>query len=103
MEKKLTAQSPETKSPDLAAENLAKLTALFPEGRHRGQRECGCPLKQLIGKTATDAEEKYGLNWHVASARPATWHSRLSGSPLSEVLDHVQTNNEECCLEEVIP
>ena len=27
----------------------------------------------------------------------------LSGSPLSEVLDHVQTNNEECCLEEVIP
>ena len=27
----------------------------------------------------------------------------LSGSPLSEVLDHVQTNAEECCLEEVKP
>jgi hypothetical protein len=27
----------------------------------------------------------------------------LSGSPLSEVLDHVQTNNGECCLEEVLP
>jgi superfamily I DNA and/or RNA helicase len=27
----------------------------------------------------------------------------LSGSPLSEVLEHVQTNHEECCLEEVVP
>jgi len=27
----------------------------------------------------------------------------LSGSPLSEVLDHVQTNHDECCLEEVAP
>ena len=28
---KLTAADPETKSPDLAAENLAALRALFPE------------------------------------------------------------------------
>ena len=29
--KRLTAADPETKSPDLAAENLARLRALFPE------------------------------------------------------------------------
>jgi adenine-specific DNA-methyltransferase len=59
----LTAKSPETKSPDLAAENLAKLKALFPEVVTEDGVNVDA-LKQLIGKTVTDAEEKYGLNWH---------------------------------------
>ena len=66
--KKLTAADPETKSPDLAAANLAALRALFPELVTEGPGGVAVNLdvlKQLVGdRTVTDAEEKYGLNWH---------------------------------------
>jgi adenine-specific DNA-methyltransferase len=60
---KLTAQSPETKSADQVAENLARLKSLFPEVVTEDGVNVDA-LKLLIGKTVTDAEEKYGLNWH---------------------------------------
>ena len=66
--KKLTASDPETKSPDIKAENLAALRALFPELVTEGADGVAVNLdvlKQLVGdRTVTDAEEKYGLNWH---------------------------------------
>ncbi len=66
--KKLTAADPETKSPDVQAENLAALRALFPELVTEGPDGVAVNLdvlKQLVGdRTVTDAEEKYGLNWH---------------------------------------
>lgn len=66
--KKLTANDPETKSPDLVAENVAKLKALFPETVTEGPSGAAVNvdvLKALVGdKTVTDTEEKYGLNWH---------------------------------------
>ena len=66
--KPLTAADPETKSPDFAADNLAKLRALFPELVTEGPGGVAVNLdviKQLVGdQTVTDAEEKYGLNWH---------------------------------------
>ena len=61
--KPLTAKDPETKTPDLIAENLATLKALFPEVVTEDGVNVDA-LKLLIGKTVTDAEEKYGLNWH---------------------------------------
>lgn len=65
---KFTAADPETKSPDLATANLAALRALFPELVTEGPDGVAVNLdvlKQLVGdKTVTDAEEKYGLNWH---------------------------------------
>jgi hypothetical protein len=65
---KLTTTDPETKSPDLVAENLARLKALFPELVTEGPDGVAVNLdvlKQLLGdRTVTDAEEKYGLNWH---------------------------------------
>jgi adenine-specific DNA-methyltransferase len=65
---KLTAHDPESKSPDLAAENLSKLKLLFPELVTEGEHGVAVNvdvLKQLVGdKTVTDADEKYGLNWH---------------------------------------
>ena len=65
---KLTAQDPETKSPDLAAENFAKLQALFPDLVTEGKDGVVVNLdvlKALVGdKTVTDGDEKYGLNWH---------------------------------------
>ena len=65
---KLTANDPETKSPDLVAQNLSQLKALFPELITEGPDGVAVNLdvlKQLVGdRTVTDAEEKYGLNWH---------------------------------------
>jgi adenine-specific DNA-methyltransferase len=65
---KLTAASPETHSPDLVAENLAALQALFPELITEGPDGVAVNidvLKALVGdKTVSDADEKYGLNWH---------------------------------------
>ena len=68
MMKKIDGQSPEAKSPDLVAENLAALRALFPELITEGPDGVAVNLdvlKSLVGdRTVTDAEEKYGLNWH---------------------------------------
>ena len=65
---KLIANDPETKSPDLVAENVSRLRALFPELVTEGPDGVAVNLdvlKQLVGdRTVTDAEEKYGLNWH---------------------------------------
>ena len=66
--KKLTANDPETQSPDLIQENIERLKALFPELITEGPDGAAVNvdvLKQLVGdKTVTDADEKYGLNWH---------------------------------------
>jgi adenine-specific DNA-methyltransferase len=65
---KLNPNDPETRSPDLVAENLARLKALFPELVTEGPDGTAVNvdvLKALVGdKTVTDADEKYGLNWH---------------------------------------
>ncbi len=65
---KIDAQSPEAHSADLKAENINKLKALFPELITEGLNGVTINhdvLKQLVGDaTVTDADEKYGLNWH---------------------------------------
>ncbi len=65
---KFTAASPEAQSTDLVAGNIEQLKALFPELITEG---AGGPavnvdvLKALVGDASvTDADEKYGLNWH---------------------------------------
>lgn len=64
----IDAQSPEAHSADLKAENIDKLKALFPELITEGPSGVAINqdvLKQLVGDaTVTDADEKYGLNWH---------------------------------------
>ncbi len=68
----LAAGSPESQSADLKAENIATLKVLFPELLSErivdGKPETAINvdvLKQLVGDTtASDADEKYGLNWH---------------------------------------
>lgn len=66
--KKLTADDPETRSPDLVAQNVERLKALFPELVTEGPNGAAVNvdvLKALVGDaTVTDADEKYGLNWH---------------------------------------
>ena len=65
---KLEATSPEAKSADLVAGNIEQLKALFPDLITEGPNGVTVNmdvLKTLVGdQTATDVEEKYGLNWH---------------------------------------
>ena len=65
---KITADEPQSKSRDVQAENLATLSAMFPELLTEGPDGVAVNLdvlKSLVGdRTVTDAEEKYGLNWH---------------------------------------
>ena len=65
---RIISTSPEAQSADLVAGNIEQLKALFPELITEGPNGIAVNvdvLKALVGdKTATDAEEKYGLNWH---------------------------------------
>jgi adenine-specific DNA-methyltransferase len=65
---KLTAQDTEAQSADIMAENIVQLKAMFPELLTENANGVAINvdvLKQLVGDaTVTDAEEKYGLNWH---------------------------------------
>ena len=65
---KLTAASHEAQSADLVAGNIDQLKALFPDLITEGPNGAAVNvdvLKSLVGdQTVTDADEKYGLNWH---------------------------------------
>ncbi len=65
---KIEAAGPEAQSANLVADNVAKLKALFPELVTEGPNGPAVNLdvlKALVGDaTLSDAEEKYGLNWH---------------------------------------
>lgn len=65
---KLEASSPQAQSADLVAANIEQLKALFPELITEGPNGVAVNvdvLKTLVcDQTVTDAEEKYGLNWH---------------------------------------
>ena len=64
----IDAASPLAQSADLVGGNIEQLKALFPELITEGPKGVSVNvdvLKALVGdQTATDADEKYGLNWH---------------------------------------
>ena len=61
--KKITANDPETRSADVVSDNLEHLKACFPEAFTEDKVDFEA-LKQLLGGTMDEREEKYGLNWH---------------------------------------
>ena len=61
--KKITAGDSASRSPDLIAENIEQMKALFPDAFTEGRVDFDV-LKQLLGGTVDEREEKYGLNWH---------------------------------------
>jgi len=65
---KIESQSREAQSADITAVNISQLKALFPELLAESANGVAINvdvLKQLVGDAViTDAEEKYGLNWH---------------------------------------
>jgi len=48
---------------DILAVNVEQLKSLFPEAFTEGKIDFDV-LKQVLGDTVDDGEEKYGLNWH---------------------------------------
>lgn len=65
---KIEATSPAAQSADLVNANIEQLKRLFPELVTEGANGVAVNidvLRALVGdKTATDSDEKYGLNWH---------------------------------------
>ncbi|MDA8126576.1 MAG: site-specific DNA-methyltransferase [Deltaproteobacteria bacterium] len=57
------ANDTESRSTDIIAGNIEHLKALFPEIVVEGKIDFEV-LKQIVGATLDDREEKYGLNWH---------------------------------------
>ena len=58
--------APDTKLPlasrDVSGERLAQLRVLYPEAFTEGKFDAA-KLSQLLGDSATDAPERYGLSW----------------------------------------
>ena len=61
--KKIAANEAAAYSADILSENIAQLSALFPEAFTEGKIDFEV-LKQLLGGAVDEREEKYGLNWH---------------------------------------
>jgi adenine-specific DNA-methyltransferase len=59
----IEANAPETRSADIVAGNVEQLKVLFPEAFTEDKVDFEV-LKQLLGETIEEREEKYGLNWH---------------------------------------
>ena len=68
--RKITADDPESRSADLVAKNLEELKRLFPEAFIEGKLAFEV-LRQLLGDTADDSPERYGLTWHGKKAARA--------------------------------
>jgi adenine-specific DNA-methyltransferase len=60
---KLTTADPTTRSADLLGENREHMKALFPEAFSEGKIDFEV-LKQLLGETVDEREERFGLTWH---------------------------------------
>ncbi len=60
---RIVAGDPETHSADIVADNLEQLKGLLPEAFTEGKVDFDV-LRQLLGDSVDEGEEKYGLNWH---------------------------------------
>jgi adenine-specific DNA-methyltransferase len=60
---KIEANDPAAQSADIVTDNLSQLQSLFPEAFAEGKVQFDT-LRQLLGGTVDEADEKYGLNWH---------------------------------------
>ena len=59
----IVAGDMESRSTDIIAKNLEHLKALFPNAFSEGKVDFDV-LRQLLGDTVDEREEKYGINWH---------------------------------------
>jgi len=89
---KIESGASESRSADLTGDNLARLKAMFPELVTEGPDGAAVNvdvLKALVGDaTVTDADERFGLNWH--GKRQAR---QLAVSPTTGTLRPVPTES----------
>ena len=64
--RRLTHQDPESRPPDLAEQRISLLKEAMPEVFADGKVDFAA-LKQLLGETIDDSDERYGLSWHGKS------------------------------------
>ena len=60
---KIEANDPAAQSADIVAGNLSQLQSMFPEAFAEGKVHFDT-LRQLLGDSIDEADEKYGLNWN---------------------------------------
>ena len=60
---RITAKDPESRSMDMVAENVSRLKAVFPDVFREGKVDFDA-LRQLLGDSVDEGDEKYGLSWH---------------------------------------
>jgi adenine-specific DNA-methyltransferase len=63
MVQQITPDDPEFRSTDIIAENLGKIRTLLPDAFTEGKVDFDI-LRQLLGESVDEGEEKYGLHWH---------------------------------------
>ena len=61
--KKINAGDPESSSADVVVDNLERLKGLFPDAFTEGNVDFDV-LRQLLGDSVDESDEKYGLSWH---------------------------------------
>ena len=61
--KRVTAEDPESGSPDVVAANVRELARLFPDAVAEGKVDFDT-LRELLGDAVDDGDERYGLSWH---------------------------------------
>ena len=61
--KRITAEDPESRSPDMVAANIREIARLFPDAVAEGKVDFES-LRELLGDAVDDGDEKFGLIWH---------------------------------------
>jgi adenine-specific DNA-methyltransferase len=61
--KPIQSEDPLAKSDELVSGNIERLKLLFPEAWKEGKLDFDV-LRQLLGGSIDESDEKYGLNWH---------------------------------------
>ena len=77
--KRITPEDPESRSPDLVADNVAHLARLFPEAFIEGKVSFAV-LRELLGDAVEESEEKFGLRLAREGRAPAGWPSRQAAA-----------------------
>ncbi len=75
---KIAAGDPESRSADILTENLERLKSLFPDAFTEGKVDFEV-LRQLLGDTVEEGEEKYGLKKSPTSNYPTCSPSYSTG------------------------
>ena len=85
-------------SRDVSGERLAQLRALCPEAFTEGKLDAA-KLSEILGGSATDAKERYGLSWTGKSEAIKNIQAPTTGTLLPARGESVNFDTTEICLD----